>query len=151
MNKPQLNINIKSSIKILYRYVFPSIVVCLLLIISPKLPRALFLDSSFFDLLARIWLSVIFGMGYIILSDLEKYQSWFYQGKGGNANSNSDIVTRVFNVTMSIMLGTFAAIVSWWSIHTFLPIFNSFALGLALLNGVICFAPLFYKRDSFHL
>ena len=151
MKKLQFTINTKSSIRILYRFVFPLIVVCLLLFISPKLPRALFLGSSFFDLIARLWLCVIFCMGYIILSDLEKYQSWFYRGKGKKENSKYDIVTSVFNTTMSVMLGSFAAIVSSWSIHTFLPIFNNFALGLAFLNGVIFFAPLFYKRNSFYL
>jgi hypothetical protein len=93
----------------------------------------------------------MFCVGYIILSDLERYQSWFYQNKKKNINSDNDFVTRVFNISMSIMLGIFATLVSWWTIHTFLPILDNFALALAILNGVLFFAPLFFHRNSFTL
>jgi hypothetical protein len=88
-------------------------------------------------------------MGYIILSDLERYQSWFYQNKKRNLNSDNDFATRVFNITMSILLGIFATLISWWTIHTFLPALDNFALALAVLNGVLFFAPLFFQRNHF--
>jgi hypothetical protein len=88
-------------------------------------------------------------MGYIILSDLERYQSWFYQNKNRDLSSGNDFVTRVFNIAMSIMLGVFATLVSLWTIHIFLPVLDNFALALAVLNGVLFFAPLFFHRNHF--
>jgi hypothetical protein len=151
MKKPLSTIKSKSLIKLLYKFVFPATAICSLLLISPRIPRDLFLGSRVLDLVTRIWLCIMFCMGYIILSDLERYQSWFYQSKKRNLSPDNDFATRIFNITMSIMLGIFATLISWWTIRTFLPVLDNFALALAVLNGVLFFAPLFFLRNHFSL
>lgn len=88
-------------------------------------------------------------MGYIIMSDLEKYKTWFYGFKKDNFSYSSDALNVIWNFSMAFMLGTFVALISWWAIHIFLPILNNIALILALLNGFLFFAPLFYQRSRF--
>jgi hypothetical protein len=149
MKKPLSTIKSKRLIKILYEFVFPATTICSLLLISPRLPRDLFFNSRVLDFVTRIWLCIMFCMGYIILSDLERYQSWFYQNKKKNLSSDNDFSTRVFNITMSLMLGIFASLISWWTIRTFLPVLDNFALALAVLNGVLFFTPLFFQRNHF--
>lgn len=136
-------------IKILYQVVLPLTVWISLLIVSEKISRPPFSGSRLLDFTARLWLCLIFSMGYIIISDLEKYKTWFYGGKVGNLSPTTDVITTLWNMVMSVMLGIFAALISWWAVRTFLPIFNESAIVLASLNGIIFFVPMFYQRKSF--
>jgi hypothetical protein len=137
--------------RILYRLVLPLLLCIFLLIVSGNISRPLFLGSKLLDFIARLWLCLIFSMGYIIVSDLERYKSWFYGGKISNLTSANDPWAMLLNVIMGLMFGIFAALISWWAVRTFLPIFNGIALIVALVNGILFFIPVFSERNRFSL
>jgi hypothetical protein len=138
-------------IKLIYRFILPLLVAFLLLIVSSNISRPLFSGSKLLDLIARVWVCVIFSMGYIILSDLEKYKALFYGAKIDNVNSIIETSTVIANISIAVIFGIFAALISWWSVRTFVPILSDMALIIALLNGILFFAPIFYQRHHFRL
>ena len=135
--------------KFFYQFIFPLTVVISLLLISGNISRPLFSGSILLDFLARFWLCLIFAMGYIIISDLDKYQIWFYGHSRENLGDPPDTFTIFWNICMSLMLGIFATLISWWAVRTFLPILNHIALLLALLNGFLFSMPLLYQSSRF--
>ena len=135
----------------LYVLILPLVVSVLLLLVSENISRPLFSGSKILDFVARLWLCLIFGMGYIIVADLERYKSWFYGQKIDSSASKVDNSTIFWNISLSIMFGVFAALITVWAVRMFLPIFSDVSLILAMLNGILYFAPMFHQRKRFRL
>lgn len=150
MKKPggvyELLVRLKS---FFYVLILPSVVSILLLLVSESISRPLFSGSKTLDFMARLWLCLIFGMGYIIVVDLERYKSWFYGSKIHDSNTKADNSTIFWNVSMSTMFAVFAALITGWAVRTFLPTFSNASLVLSILNGALYFVPMFYQRKHF--
>jgi hypothetical protein len=131
-----------------YRIVMPVVVVILLLIVSQGIARPLFFGSSIVDLLIRVWLCLCYCSGYIILSNLRKYESWFYQRRNENTNVQNDPVTRVWYVGMGIMSGLFSVLISWWTVKAFLPNLNNFIWFIAIINGLLFSLPVVIQNRN---
>jgi hypothetical protein len=139
----------KKMVRLFYACFLPITTILSLLILSAAIPRKLFLSSSLLDFLARLWICLVFSMGYLIMSDIYKFRAWYYGGKLKITNGANDSTTMTWNIVMTLMLGVFAALASWWTIQTFLPILDRLAVYLALLNGVLYAMPLFGERKQF--
>jgi predicted membrane protein len=85
-----------------------------------------------------------------MLSDIERYKTWFYGKRIEDPNSVNDGVKTIWNIGVSVMFGVFSAIISWWTIKMFLPNFNNIALILALLHGCIFAIPMLYYGNRFN-
>lgn len=135
--------------KFLYLLILPLVVFVFLLLVSENISRPLFSGSKMLDFVARLWLCLIFSMGYIIVVDLERYKSWFYGRKIDDSNSKVDNSTIFLNIIMSIIFGVFAALITMWAVRTFLPIFSKVSLIVATINGILYFVPMFCQRKHF--
>jgi hypothetical protein len=133
-----------------YKWVMTGITVILLLVVSQVIARPLILRSFVIDLLARIWICLVFCRGYVILSNPRKHMARFYHKKIEDLENVSDHVTGyLIVVPIGFMFGILATAVTWWTLQVFIPILGNVILALSILNGVICFMPIAVKPNRF--
>jgi hypothetical protein len=135
-------------ITLVYKIVLPICIIILLMVISPKINRSLFLGSPSLDLIARVWISFSFCYMYIILSNLEKYNKWVYSIRKEGLDDNNQSI-HWGNIIIGIMLGVVSIPFSWWIIQLFLPIFANTAWVLAVLHGFLLSIPFIVERRKF--
>ena len=134
--------------KLVYIIIMPLIVAILLLIVSQSITRPLFFDSFIVDLVVRIWLCICFCLGYIILANIKKYESWFYQRKYEDLKSKNNLPTTLWNISRGIMFGLFSGLVSWWTVQVFLPNFIPICWFIAILHGLVFSLPIVIQSKS---
>jgi hypothetical protein len=127
----------------------PIITIILLIIVSQFITRQWLFGSAVFDFIARIWLSLCLCMSYIVLANLDKYRLWFYGRRIENLNSENGVMTTIWNISMGIMLGFFALLITRWAVQVFLPIFIHFGWPIAFLNGIILSVPIIARHQKF--
>lgn len=125
---------------ILYKLVLPTLVVINFIFISGNIDRPNFGNSEYIDIFVRVWISLFFCIGYFMLSDMGKYEHWFY-GNRWQEYLHEDIFARIINLIMDLLFGAFAALITWWSIQYFLPPYTNIAVLLSIINGILFFIP----------
>lgn len=128
----------KNYLEILYSYVFPSIVVFLLLGVSQFITRSSLLGSAAVDLSIRVLICLWFALGYRRFAHISMHRptvvsSW--------SKVDLDTFEKTFYIYMGIIFGILMALFTWWVIQVFLPIFIQISILLAILNGLIFALP----------
>jgi hypothetical protein len=126
--------------KNVYRFLFPLIIVFLLLFVSSILKRPFFFNSIFIDLMLRIFISVYFGFTFYRLSEISKIG--IYPNKKWN-RSDVGPIEKYILISVGIVYGIFQGFIFMWAINTFLPnlidikVFISVVVGFAISIPII--------------
>jgi hypothetical protein len=127
------------TIKVIYLYVLPSIIVILLLGVSQFINRPKLFRSDTVDLVIRILFCLWFSFGYRRLLYISKYRptpvsSW--------TKADIDIVEKLFYISGGVFFGIMITIFTRWIILVFLPLLAQISIVLAIINGLIYAVPI---------
>lgn len=129
---------------IIYRLVLPAITVYALLVVSQRMPRPLLSDSGLLDLLARIWLCFILAGNFFLIADIRKYERWLYGPTREIAES--DVASKLWNGFTSLLFFVLTAVLSAWTVQTFLPGIVQYRNLVAVAYGFIAAFPTLVLR-----
>lgn len=129
----------KKLIQVFYSLVLPLITILLLLVILSVISRPKVLGSSFGDWLIRFLLCIWFCGLYIRLSRFSEYRI-YPNIKWSKTDLGS--VEKYFYIGMGLFMGIGCALVTWWTVQTFLPSFAPLASIIAVVNGLIIAFPI---------
>jgi hypothetical protein len=133
-----VSLSLRKLIAGFYRFVMPLITLALMLGVSSFIDRPQLFGTFSSDFVVRVLLCVWFCGIYICLSRFSQFS--FYPNIQW---SKADVgpTEKYLYAGMGILFGIGSAIITWWAVRTFMPVFSSYRAALALFNGAIIMAP----------